>query len=97
MSENRPEENVFRKSGVIGEALTPSITLIVPPIRLIDSLILHGGCADTVIVDGKILTRGGKVLTLNEHDLYAEAQDRATSLIRRTGLEQAVAPIWPMH
>ena len=57
----------------------------------------HGGCADTVIVDGKILMRGGKVLTLNEHDLYEEAQDRATSLIRRTGLEQAVASIWPMH
>ena len=38
----------------------------------------HGGCADTVIVDGKILMRGGKVLTLNEHDLYEEAQDRAT-------------------
>jgi len=57
----------------------------------------HGGCADTVIVDGKILMRGSKVLTLNEHDLYEEAQDRATSLIRRTGLEQAVASIWPMH
>jgi hypothetical protein len=37
------------------------------------------------------------VLTLNEHDLYAEAQDRAKSLIRRTGLEQTVASIWPMH
>src|SRR5438094_7913870 len=31
----------------------------------------HGGCADTVIVDGKILLRGEKALTLNEHDLYA--------------------------
>jgi len=57
----------------------------------------HGGCADTVIVDGRILMRGGKVLTLDEHDLYEEAQDRATSLIRRTGLEQAVASIWPIH
>ena len=34
----------------------------------------HGGCADTVIVDGKILMRGGKVLTLNETDLYEEAR-----------------------
>ena len=57
----------------------------------------HGGCADTVIVDGKILMRGGKVLTLSEHDLYEEATDRAKSLIRRTGLETAVASIWPMH
>jgi len=37
--------------------------------------------------------RAGKVLTLDEHDRYEEAQDRATSLIRRTGLEQK----WPMH
>jgi hypothetical protein len=55
------------------------------------------GCGDTVIADGRILMRRGKVLTLNEHDLYAEAQDRATSLIRRTDLEQAVATIWPIH
>ena len=57
----------------------------------------HGACADTVIVDGRILMRGGKVLTLNARDLYEEAQDRATSLIRRTGLEQAVASIWPVQ
>jgi 5-methylthioadenosine/S-adenosylhomocysteine deaminase len=57
----------------------------------------HGGCADTVIVDGKILMRGGKLLTLNERDLYEEAHDRARSLMRRTGLEQTVASIWPMH
>ncbi|MBX9589843.1 MAG: amidohydrolase [Hyphomonadaceae bacterium] len=57
----------------------------------------HGGCADTVIVDGKVLMRGGKVLTLNEHDLYEEAADRAKSLIKRAGLEDTVASIWPMH
>jgi 5-methylthioadenosine/S-adenosylhomocysteine deaminase len=57
----------------------------------------HGGCADTVIVDGKLLMRGGKVLTLNEHDLYEEAADRAKSLIKRTGLEDVVKSIWPIH
>jgi cytosine/adenosine deaminase-related metal-dependent hydrolase len=57
----------------------------------------HGGCSDTVIVDGKVLMRGGKVLTLNERDLYEEARDRAKSLIKRTGLEDVVASIWPMH
>jgi len=56
----------------------------------------HGGCADTVIVDGKVLMQGGKVLTLNEQDLYEEAADRAKSLIKRTGLEDVVASIWPM-
>ena len=56
----------------------------------------HGGCADTVIVDGKIIMRGGKVLTLNETDLYAEARDRAASLVKRAGLEHVAASIWPM-
>jgi 5-methylthioadenosine/S-adenosylhomocysteine deaminase len=56
----------------------------------------HGGCADTVIVDGKILVRGGKVLTLNERDLLEEAQDRAISLARRSSLEGVAKTIWPM-
>ena len=57
----------------------------------------HGGCADTVIVDGKVLMRGGKVLTLNETDLYEEAKDRARSLVKRAGLEKITASIWPME
>lgn len=57
----------------------------------------HGGCADTVIVDGSVLMRGGKVLTLNEADLYEEARDRAASLVKRAGLEGIKDPIWPIH
>ncbi len=56
----------------------------------------HGGCADTVIVDGKVLMKNAKVLTLNEQDLFEEARDRAKSLARRAGLEDVAAPIWPM-
>ncbi|MBI2202341.1 MAG: amidohydrolase family protein [Candidatus Rokubacteria bacterium] len=56
----------------------------------------HGGCADTVIVDGNVLMRNGRVLTLNEADLYGEARDRARSLVRRAGLEQVAASIWPV-
>ncbi len=55
----------------------------------------HGGCADIVIVDGRVIMRGGKVLTLNESDLYAEAKDRARSLVKRAGLESIAASIWP--
>jgi 5-methylthioadenosine/S-adenosylhomocysteine deaminase len=57
----------------------------------------HGGCADTVLVDGKVIMRDGKVLTLNETDLYEEVRDRAASLVKRAGLEVAAASIWPMH
>jgi 5-methylthioadenosine/S-adenosylhomocysteine deaminase len=56
----------------------------------------HGGCADTVIVDGKIVMRDGKVLTLNEADLYAEARDRAVALVKRAGLESIAASTWPV-
>jgi 5-methylthioadenosine/S-adenosylhomocysteine deaminase len=57
----------------------------------------HGGCADTVIVDGRVLMRGGKVLTLNEFDIHDEARDRAKSLVKRAGLELVAAPLWPIH
>ena len=57
----------------------------------------HGGCADTVIVDGRIIMRGGRVLTLNETDLYEEARDRAASLVKRAGLEHVADSIWPLH
>jgi hypothetical protein len=60
-------------------------------------LLSHGGCADTVLVDGKVLMRDGKVLTLNETDLYEEARDRAASLVKRAGLEVVAASSWPMH
>lgn len=56
----------------------------------------HGGCTDTVIVDGKVLMRGGKVLTLNEADLYGEASDRARALAKRAGLTELCSSIWPM-
>lgn len=41
--------------------------------------------------------KGGKLLTLNEQDLYEEVHDRAKSLMRRTGPEDAVASIWPIY
>ena len=56
----------------------------------------HGGCADTVIVNGKVLMRDGEVLTLNEADLYEEARDRARALVRRAGLEAVAASLWPV-
>lgn len=56
----------------------------------------HGGCADTVIVDGRVLMRGGKVLTLDEAALYREAKARAAALVKRAGLETVAASLWPV-
>jgi hypothetical protein len=49
-----------------------------------------------VIVDGRVIMRSGKVLTLNEDDLYEEARDRAASLVRRAGPEKITASPWPL-
>ena len=56
----------------------------------------HGGCADTVIVDGRILMRGGQVQTLDEAELYREARERAAVLVKRAGLEASAVPRWPV-
>ena len=55
-----------------------------------------GASADTVIVDGRVLMRGGRVLTLDEGALYREARERATALVRRAGLESSAVPRWPL-
>jgi len=55
----------------------------------------HGGCADTVIVDGKIIMQGGKCLTLNETDLYEEARDRIErELLERLRLRYPVREVY---
>lgn len=41
-------------------------------------------------VDGRALYRGGKVLTLNERDLFAEARERAARVVERAGLTEDV-------
>jgi 5-methylthioadenosine/S-adenosylhomocysteine deaminase len=56
----------------------------------------HGGSTDTVIVDGKVVMRAGRVLTLDEADLYTEARERAASPAKRAGLDTVAAPIWPV-
>ena len=56
----------------------------------------HGGCVDTVLVDGNLLVAGGKVLSLNEEDLYAEARDRARFVANKSGLDLENRPAWPM-
>ena len=56
----------------------------------------HGGCTDTLIVNGDIVMENRDVKTLNESDLYEEAADRAASLARRSGLDKLIQPIWPV-
>ncbi|MBC7264298.1 MAG: amidohydrolase [Chloroflexi bacterium] len=53
-----------------------------------------GQDVDTVVIDGKIIVQGGRVLTMDEERILAEARERAEKLYRRAGIE--IRPRWPV-
>lgn len=56
----------------------------------------NGGDVDTVIIDGKVIMRGRKVLTLDEEDIIARAEARKEKILKQAGVEpQRVWPIIP--
>ena len=55
-----------------------------------------GSDVDLVVVDGKIVVRGGKLLTMNEEEIIKEAQKRSVDVVARAGLAEAVKGRWPM-
>jgi len=48
---------------------------------------------DTVMVDGRVLMRGKRLLTLNESEIMKSANDHAAELLERSGVR--VGPKWP--
>ncbi len=55
-----------------------------------------GASADTLIVDGKILMKGRRVLTIDEEALLEEAQVTAENIARRAGIDRLALPRWPI-
>jgi 5-methylthioadenosine/S-adenosylhomocysteine deaminase len=55
-----------------------------------------GASADTLIVDGRMIMEGRRVLTMDEEAVLAESQAVAESIARRAGLERLAAPRWPV-
>ncbi len=53
-----------------------------------------GGEVDTVMVDGKIVVEHGQLLTMSEHEIIAQANEHATQLYRRAGID--LKPRWPV-
>ena len=68
------------------------VNLLTPwaaPVQNIDSALVlscHGSDVDTLIANGKILMRGGRLLNLDEGALLRECQQAVVSLRRRAGL-----------
>ena len=56
---------------------------------LVSALVYSAQTADvqTVIIDGEILMRGRKLITLDEKAIFSEASRESTQLIRRAGIE----------
>lgn len=61
--------------------------------------LVSGSDVETVIVSGKVLMQGGKVVTVDEEKVLARAQDAGMKLIERSGLGELVSrgyqPWWP--
>ena len=55
-----------------------------------------GASADTLIVDGRVIMEGRRVLTMDEEAVLKESQVVAESIARRAGLEHLADPRWPV-
>lgn len=53
-----------------------------------------GGDVDTVVVDGRIVVAGGKLLSMNETEVIAEAKKHAAHVYQRAGIDPR--PTWPV-
>jgi cytosine/adenosine deaminase-related metal-dependent hydrolase len=53
-----------------------------------------GKCVDTVVVNGRVLMRRKRLLTLNEGEIMAEANERLAALLSRAGVR--IQPKWPV-
>jgi cytosine/adenosine deaminase-related metal-dependent hydrolase len=53
-----------------------------------------GKDVETVVIEGRIVVREGKALTMDEDRILAEARQRASALYARAGIE--IKPRWPV-
>ncbi|MBI3077125.1 MAG: amidohydrolase [Deltaproteobacteria bacterium] len=56
----------------------------------------HGGSADTVIIDGKVVMEAGVVKTMDEMATLDECQRRGEAIAARSGLGDLIRPRWPV-
>lgn len=71
----------------------PHLTPAPDPVSTI-AYAAHGSDVDTVVIDGKIVMEGRKVLTLDEKSILAEARRRFPEVTLRAGL--GIGPRWPV-
>jgi 5-methylthioadenosine/S-adenosylhomocysteine deaminase len=55
-----------------------------------------GASVDTVLVEGEVLIRGGRLTNIDERALYAEARAVAERVVARAGLRSKRVDRWPL-
>lgn len=55
-----------------------------------------GRDVETVVVDGKEVVKDGKLMTMDEVEVWKEAEWRSKEVVARAGLSQKVGPRWPV-
>jgi cytosine/adenosine deaminase-related metal-dependent hydrolase len=55
-----------------------------------------GGDVSLTVVDGKIVVDHGKLTTMNEEEVWQEADRRGHEIVKRAGLTEKVKGIWPI-
>lgn len=55
-----------------------------------------GRDVEMVVVDGKEVIKGGKLLTMDEEEVWREAERRGHEVVKRAGLAENVEGRWPI-
>jgi cytosine/adenosine deaminase-related metal-dependent hydrolase len=55
-----------------------------------------GGDVTMTVVDGQIVVENGKLVTMNEEEVWKEAEKRGHEVVERAGLTEKVKARWPL-
>jgi cytosine/adenosine deaminase-related metal-dependent hydrolase len=55
-----------------------------------------GKDVELVVVDGKVVVKGGKLTTMDEEEVWREAEKRSHEIVNRAGLTEKVKGRWPL-
>lgn len=57
----------------------------------------NGHCVDSVVINGKLVMEGRKLLTFDENEIMEKALAAGRRLLKASGLETIVKPKWPIR
>jgi cytosine/adenosine deaminase-related metal-dependent hydrolase len=68
-----------------------------PTLNIVSNIVYSssGADVDTVMIDGRIVMEGRRMLTLDEDEVLGEARERSAALVESTGVE--IPSAWPIH